>query len=408
VRYLFIHQNFPGQFQHIVLDILARNAGDEIVFIAEPNNSHISGVRRVNYRMRKPESRNLHRAVGEFEQAHIRADEVERVARSVKALGFTPDVIVGHHGWGELLNIQDVFPGVPVVGYFEFYYHVAGADVGFDPEFPLDPSLYSRVRAKNGVNLLALNNPGIGQCPTQWQRSTYPDWAQKKIRLVPDGVNLDVCKPDPDCFKRDFVWGDDWKIGPDQKLVTYVSRDLEPYRGYHIMMRSLPRLLRERPDLHVALVGGDKVSYGAAPPKGNWREHFLNEVRDQIDLSRVHFLGKVKYEDYVRLLQRGNAHVYLTYPFVASWSLREALGMGCAVVGSDTPPVTEFVTHDQNGLLVPFLEPQKLADTVLELLENQALNKRLRQAARAYAKTNLPMAKHLKAFHKLIGEAVGG
>jgi len=405
LRYLFVHQNFPGQYQHILYDILGRKQGDEIVFISEPNANRMAGIRRVNYKLTPPRSRNIHRAVEEQEIMQIRAEEVARVATNVKSLGFVPDVIIGHHGWGELLNIGDVFPGVPVIGYFEFYYHTHGVDVGFDPEFPMDVTMLARVRAKNLTNLLALTNGGLGQSPTVWQRSTYPAWAQKQIRLVPDGVHLDICKPDPATFERPYEFGN-LKVAPGQKLLTYVARDLEPYRGYHVLMRALPKLLRERPDLQVALVGGNKVSYGAAPPYGNWRELYLNEVRDQIDLSRVHFLGKVDYRDYLRLLQRSDAHVYLTYPFVASWSLREAMAIGCAIVGSDTPPVTEFITDGKTGLLTPCLDSAKLADTVLEILENQSLAGELRAAAHKYAGANLAMAKHLKVFRKVIADAV--
>jgi len=406
VRYLFVHQNFPGQYQHLLQDILKRKAGDEIVFISEPNANHLTGVRRVHYKLVQPRSRNVHKTVEEHEMMQIRAEEVARVATNVKALGFTPDVIIGHHGWGELLNLGDVFPGVPIVGYFEFYYHTHGIDVGFDPEFPMDKALLPRVRAKNLTNLLALTNGGIGQCPTLWQRSTYPDWAQPQIRLIPDGVHLDVCKPDPETFERDFEFGD-WRVTPREKLLTYVSRDLEPYRGYHVLMRSLPKLLRERPDLHVALVGGDKVSYGAAPSKGSWREIYFNEVRDQLDESRLHFLGKVDYRDYVRLLQRSDTHVYLTYPFVASWSLREAMAIGCAIVGSDTPPVTEFVSHGKTGLLTPCLDPAKLADSVLEILEDERLSEWLRAGAHEFAQAHLPMENHLRIFHEVVKEAIG-
>jgi len=406
LRYLFVHQNFPGQYQHILRDLLGRNQGDEIVFISEPNANQMNGVRRVNYRLQPPRSRNVHFSVEEHEVMQLRAAEVARVAGNVKSLGFQPDVIVGHHGWGELLNLGDVFPGVPIVGYYEFYYHTEGVDVGFDAEFPVDAKMMPRVRTKNLTNLLALTNGGVGQCPTVWQRSTYPTWAQRQIELVPDGVHLNICKPDPEIFRQTFEFGG-WQVAPGEKLLTYVARDLEPYRGYHVLMRALPRLLRERPDLQVALVGGNKVSYGSAPPYGSWRDIFLEEVRSQIDLARVHFVGKVDYRDYLRLLQRSDVHVYLTYPFVASWSLREAMAVGCALVGSDTPPVTEFIAHGKNGLLTPCLDPARLADTVLEVLENEALSNTLRAGARAYAATRLGMKKHLKTFHRLIDRAVG-
>jgi len=255
------------------------------------------------------------------------------------------------------------------------------------------------------VNLLALTNPGHGFTPTKFQHSTYPDWARRKITVLPEGVNLDVCKPNPALRERLVTLGG-YKIRPTDKLVTYVVRDLEPYRGFHIMMRALPRILAGRPDAHVILVGGDHVSYGARPARGTWREKMLNEMEGQLDMSRVHFTGRVQYDTYVKILQRSDTHVYLTYPFVASWSLREAMASGCAIVGSDTATVREFVTHGKTGLLAPFLEPDKVADSVLRLLEDAALNERVRRGARAWAERQLDMDAYLAAFEALIERVI--
>jgi glycosyltransferase involved in cell wall biosynthesis len=197
-----------------------------------------------------------------------------------------------------------------------------------------------------------------------------------------------------------------YKVRPTDKLVTYVVRDLEPYRGFHVMMRALPKILRERPDVRVILVGGDNVSYGARLEKGSWRERMLDEVGSQLDMERVHFPGRVPYDTYTKLLQRSDVHVYLTYPFVASWSLRESLATGCAVVASDTAPVREFVTHRKTGMLVPFLQPEKIADGVLELLEDAALNRRVRKAARAWAEANLDMDQYLAGYEALIAKTI--
>ena len=409
MRYLFVHQNFPGQFLHLVRHLARQNTheggNNEIVFISEPNQNAIPGVRRVSYRMPRGAHAETHPVAQEFEVAALRAEMVAQAARTLKQLGFVPDIIIGHHGWGDLLNLRDLFPATPMLGYLEFFYHTDRFDVGFDPEFPNDSAMFARVRAKNAVNLLALTGGGMGQTPTLFQRSTYPDWAHGRIAVLPEGVNLDVCAPDPDAAKRDFLLGD-VLVRPGEKLVTYVSRDLEPYRGFHVFMRSLPRVLQARPDVRVILVGGDGVSYGARLAEGSWREHMLREVGGILDPSRVHFVGKLDYASYSGLLKRSDTHVYLTYPFVASWSLREAMATGCAIVGSRTAPVEEFIRHGKTGLLTPFHDARKLGDTILELLENRALSQKLRRAARREAERTLSMESYLANYEALIAETI--
>jgi glycosyltransferase involved in cell wall biosynthesis len=393
VRFLFIHQNFPAQFLHL-LRHLRKSGEHELMFISEPNSNVLPGVRTLTYRMPRQASDETHADAREFEQATLRGEIVAGMAANLKRLGFQPDIIIGHHGWGELLNIQDVYPDTPLLGYFEFYYRLRGSDVGFDPEFPTNPAHFARIRAKNTVNLLALTNGGHGQTPTQWQLSTYPDWAHRQITVVPDGVDLEVCRPDAAARSGEVAIGD-ITIGPRERLVSYVARNLEPYRGFHVMMRALPALLARR-DVRVVMVGGNDVSYGAKLPEGTWRDYMMREVGGRIDLSRVHFPGQVSYEDYLR------------YPFVASWSLRESLACGCVVIGSDTAPVREFVMDGRTGLLTPCLDPKALAERVLTVLEDQALARRLRAGARSYAEAHLRMQDHLSAYEALISRLTEG
>lgn len=402
MKFLFVHQNFPGQYLHIVRHLAAAGRHD-IVFLSEPNANRIDGVRTVPYPRSSPPSSDTHIVARDLDGAVRRAAIVAHTASNLKRLGYEPDIIIGHHGWGELLNLCDVWPGVPLLGYLEFYYRTEGGDVGFDPEFPTPVSDYARIRAKNAVNLLALNLGTHAQTPTKWQLSTYPAWARNAITLLPEGVNLDICKPNPQARRRNLVIGAT-TIKPNEKLVTYVARDLEPYRGFHLMMRAVPHLLRARKDVRVVMVGGDGISYGVPPPRGTWRETLLAELGDGIDPQRVLFPGKIEYKTYVAMLQRSDAHVYLTYPFVASWSLREALATGCVIVGSDTPTVSEFVTHDQNGLLTSFFDPKGLADAVLRAIEDASLAKRLREGARKYAEKNLAMADYLGRYDALIAK----
>lgn len=406
MKFLFVHQNYPGQFLHIVRQ-LANDERHEVLFITEPNANQIANVRKIPYSRPNLDTAETHIAARELDNGVRRADAVCRTAHGLKHLGFKPDIIIGHHGWGELLNLPDVWPDVPIIGYMEFYYQHDKADVGFDPEFPSDPLDYPRIRAKNAINHIALNLGGTGQTPTKWQLSTYPDWAQRGIELVWEGVDLQKCSPEPAARKKILKIGD-MTIRPTDKLITYVSRDLEPYRGFHIMMRALPELMKARKDIKVVAVGGDGISYGCAPSQGGtWKEVMLAELGQSIDRDRIVFPGRVPYADYLAMLRRSDAHIYLTYPFVASWSLREALAIGCPIIGGDTQPVQEFITHGDNGLLVPFLKPRALARGVLGLLDDKALTRTLRANARAYAEKNLAMADYLASYNRLIERVTG-
>jgi glycosyltransferase involved in cell wall biosynthesis len=404
VRYLFVHQNFPGQYLHFIRHLL-KDRANEIVFLSEPNSNAIAGVRRVVYQ--KPAAaRGVHPNLGDLDAAMRRADAAAGLARNLRGLGFTPDIIIGHHGWGEMLDLVDVWPGTPMLGYFEFYYQTAGQDVGFDPEFPMDAAQFPRIRAMNTMNLLALALHQHGQTPTHWQRTRYPEWAQAQIGVLPEGARLDICRPDPKLRKAPFALGR-FTVKPGEKLVSYISRNLEPYRGFHVMMRALPELLKARPDAKVVMVGGDEVSYGARLANTTWRAHLQRELAGKYDASRVLLPGQLAYDDYLRLLQRSDAHVYLTYPFVASWSLREALACGCAVLAADVEPVREFVTHNRNALLTPALDPAVLVRNILLLLDDDKLNQRLRRGARRYAERHLDMAHHIAAFTARVAEITG-
>ncbi len=406
MKFLFVHQNYPGQFLHIVRHLVATGQHD-IVFVTEPNANEIPGVRKVPYVRPPLDTPATHVAARELDNGARRAEAVFKVASGLRHLGYQPDIIIGHHGWGEMLNLRDLWPDTPMLGYFEFYYQHDQADVGFDPEFPASLLDYPRIRAKNAINHLALNLGGAGQSPTKWQLSTYPEWARSQIDLIWEGVDLTNCSPDPQANRKTIKIGN-MTVRPFDKLVTFVSRDLEPYRGFHVMMRALPNLLRGRRDVKVAMIGGDGISYGAAPRQGGtWRDVLMAEVGGQLDQDRVVFPGRVSYPTYLAALRRSDAHVYLTYPFVASWSMREALAIGCPVVGSDTTPVREFITHGDNGLLTPFLQPAALAHGVLRLLEDKPLTRKLRMNARAYAKQRLGMKDYLHSYVRVIARLTG-
>lgn len=384
MKILLVHQNFPGQFKHLVPALLA-NPSNEVVAFTMSECPEIKGLRVVRYAAAKGTGKDTHPWVAETETKVIRGDAAFRAALRLKAEGFVPDVILAHPGWGESLFLKEVWPDSKMIVYCEFHYAAAGTDVGFDPEFPpKDAADACRVRMKNVNNLMHFEVADAGVSPTEWQKSTFPEPFRSKISVIHDGIDTDVVKPGPD------VWLQlgDLRLTREDEIITFVNRNMEPYRGYHTFMRALPEILKKRPRARVLIVGGDDVSYGAKPPGGKtWKQIFLDEVKDQLDQTRIHFLGTIEYKYFIPLLQLSTVHVYLTYPFVLSWSLLEAMACGCAIVASDTAPLREAIDDGVTGLLVDFFSPEAVAAGVIRLLENPEMRAALGEHARQFAIT---------------------
>lgn len=284
---------------------------------------------------------------------------------------------------GETLFLKDVWPSARIGLFSEFFYHAAGSDVGFDPEFQSTQDALaqaSRLKIKNTNQLLAFLDAERGIAPTEWQKSLYPAHIREKIDVIHDGIDTNFLRPNE---RVSMSLNGQRSLSRADEIITFVNRNLEPYRGYHQFMRALPELMKRRPNARIMIVGGHDVSYGAAAPPGKtWRQIFWNEVKDRVDVSRVHFLGKLNYPEFVQLLQLSTVHVYLTYPFVLSWSLMEAMSLQCAIVASNTSPVKEVIRHEQEGLLVDFFSPDEIASSICKLLENPQLARELGQSAR--------------------------
>ena len=343
-------------------------------------SSEWPNVQSLSYPAPPKPSEEVHPWARNFEQATRRGDAVIRALAEHKKAGLEPDVILSHPGWGDAFFVRDYFPGAKVIGYFEYYYQARGADVGFDPEFPSALNDIFRLHAQNATQLLALQSCDHGICPTEWQRSVFPSEYSDKLAVHHEGIDTDVAKPDAAAM---FSLPDGRQLTRENEVLTYVSRGLEPYRGFHIFMRALPRILRERPECQVLIIGEDKTTYGRAPRDGGtWKAWMQRELGTSLDWSRVHFTGRLAYPDFLSALQISSAHVYLTYPFVLSWSMLEAMSCGCAIVASDTAPVREFVQDGVHAQLFPFRDHQRLADLVIETLRAPSSQASLRQAAR--------------------------
>ena len=365
MRVLLIHQNFPGQYRHLAPALAAR--GDQLLALGAPRAPGLDGVPLLRYPLPQ-EAPPCHPWAADFQTKCLRAEAVARLAAQCRDGGFHPDVVIGHPGWGELLAIKEVFPTVPVLHQLEWVYATEGSDCDFDPEFPMASwEARSRVRLRRAHQLLAFHDLDWAWAPTQWQASSAPAPFQQRITVIHEGIDTDAIGPEG--VAEVHLQRADLTLRAGDEVLSFAVRNLEPYRGFHTFLRLLPELQRRRPQLQVVIVGGDGVSYGQPPQGGvTWRQVLLEELAGQLDLQRVHFVGTVPHPVLHRLFRLCRAHAYLSYPFVLSWSLLEAMACGAVVVGSATPPVEEVITDGENGHLVEFFDRDGWLDRLEQVL----------------------------------------
>lgn len=399
---LFVHQNFPAQYRHVAPELVRRGHRVCALHLRE-HSEPLEGVEQIRYRLMAEPNRQY----AGFDAKRLRGQSCAQALMTLMQNGFVPDVICAHPAWGEAMFLKDVCPSAKVLIFHEFFYHAQGFDVGFDPEFANENPVEVAMRLReNNVHLLsAFDAADAMVTPTRFQASTLPNYLKDKVFVVHDGINTSSLTPQFPAINLEF---DGARLSEDVPIVTFINRNFEPYRGYHCFMRSLPELLAANPDVHVVLVGGDSVSYGASAPEGTtWKTVFFQEVADRIDLKRVHFLKPLPYAQLMGLIARSTVHVYLTVPFVLSWSLLEAMSLGAAIVASDTAPVREVLTHEHHALLVSFFSPSQLAQSVTRLLSDAALRARLGAAARAVCVENYDLHGHCLPLHIDLIERLG-
>lgn len=385
---LLVHNNFPAQFKHVG-PLLARQGRYAVSALHKRPDlpREALGMRLHGYTPAGSVSAGVHPWLLQLENALLHAEAATRKALELKASGYEPDVIIGHHGWGEMMFLRDIWPKARIGLYCELYYRHRQSSWDFDPEFldRVSPAAACKARMLNIPFDLSFEGAVAGLSPTRWQADTFPERIRRRIDVVHDGIDTRHVRPDGG-VRLEVPGG---ALTRQNEVFTFVSRHLEPYRGLHTFMRALPALLRRRPAAHVVIVGaeGQDGGYGPLPPAGSWKDRFIAEVRPQMDdaqWARVHFLGRIPYDRFVRVLQVSTVHVYLTYPFVVSWSLLEAMSAGAAIVASDTAPVREMVEDDRNGVLVDFFDSAGLADTLVRLAAAPLQRARMGAAAREF------------------------
>lgn len=379
MRILFVHQNFPGQFPHLAPALAAR--GHQVAALTDEANTRPGPV--TTYRYKSPDPVQTGCVLGQAYAGF--AERGYLAARGARALrdrhGFSPDVIIGHTGWGETLFLREIWPDARLLVYAELLYRTRGHDVGFDPESQAGTDESRMMTVARSAHLIQ----GIVQAdaaisPTRYQAHSFPPELRAKITVIHDGIDTARVRPDPHAC---LALADGAVLRAGDEILSFVSRSLEPYRGFHVFMRALPDVLAARPRAQVVIVGAEGVSYGTAPRDGgSWKARMLDELGGRLDRSRVHFLGRVPYADYRSLIQAARVHCYLTYPFVLSWSLTEAMAAGGYIVASDTEPVRELIRDGDNGRLVPFFDVAALSAALIRGLDGDPEADRLRAAAR--------------------------
>lgn len=383
MKILFVHQNFPGQYRELFQWLVAQG-GHEIVFLTQRRDvAAVPGARIVQYKPHHTPASDAYGPSKYWEACCGAGLGAAMACQRLGADGFVPDIVLGHVGWGELTFLKQVWPDVPIIGFFEYYFLAKGGSVGFDPEFPASAQAPFMMHARNAVNFANIETVDQGHAPTRWQQETFPESFRPKIHVCHDGIRTDKLRPDPDASVPLSRLGR--AVTADDEIFTYMARNMEPTRGFHKFMRALPAILDARPNARVLIIGGNGVSYGSASDaEGGYRADMEREIGDRVDWSRVHFLGRVPYSAYQKVIQISRCHIYLTVPFVLSWSLLESMAMGATVVASDTAPVREVVTHGETGLLVDFMDHDALSRQVIDVLERPEAVAHLGPAARAH------------------------
>jgi len=397
-KILFVHQNFPAQYRHLSNALVDKGYDVHTLSITQSN---IEGMSNHHYKITRGSSDNINIWATEFETKMIRAEAAEKKAQELKKNGFIPNVIIGHPGWGETFFLKEVWPNAKLISYVEFYYKTKDSDIDFDRDFnekilKRDFKEYLhftslKLTARNAPFLATYSTSEYLIAPTYFQKNLIPKSLRDNVEVIHDGIDTNILKPNPEVT----ITYDGKKFTKSDNIITYVSRALDPYRGFHILMKSLPKILKDNPNAYVFIIGEEKSSgYGAASPDGrSFKDIFFSEISHEIDTDRVIFFGRVPYEEFIKVIQISSVHIYLTYPFILSWSILEAMSCESIVIASNTSPVTEVIKDNENGLLIDFFDFKALSDNVSKVLKNKEKYKSIGVNARKTILDNFDLEK---------------
>jgi len=341
VRILFLHPNFPGQFRHIAESLAAQ--GHDVAFLCQTHYGRkLAGVRRLCMKGNLGHEA-LHQGGGkQLQRAQMVAAQYRRAMAKLDQEHWQPEVVVSHSGWSCGLHVKELWPQCRQVSYLEWWFDPQSDLLHHDPHnsnLALGPLAAPSFWLRNQPLALELTCADAVVAPTQWQKAQLPQVLQKRCEVIFDGVDLQRFKPDP-------------RRRSPYPLLTYGTRGMEPMRGFPELIHELPQLLEAWPALQVEIAGNDGIHYGGATPaEGSWKAWAENKLAKYLQNGRVRWVGHLGADAYLAWLQSTWCHVYLSQPFVASWSLVEALACCCPIIASDVAPVREFCGRNRAWLV---------------------------------------------------------
>ncbi len=397
---LFVHKNFPAQFGHIA-NYLIKNQGFQCSFVCELPPGNFDGIQRVQYRLDGGATKTVHHCSRTFENATWHSHAIYEAMKAHPKI--QPDLVVGHSGFGSTIFLEELYD-CPIINYFEYFYRGHNSDLDFRHEYPAKELDVLRSHTRNAMILLDLQTCTTGYIPTDWQRSLFPEEYQYKLETIFDGIDTNVW------YRRKSVPRliGNREIPQNTRIVTYVSRGFESMRGFDIFMKIAKRICDSRPDVLFVCTGSDRVCYGGdlnRIKEKTFREHVLNH--DNYDLDRFIFTGRVPPRQLANILSLSDLHIYLTVPFVLSWSMMNAMACGCTVLASDTAPVRDVIQHEQNGLLAEFYDIDRFTEFALNVLKDPAVYRPLGAAGTETILDNFSLDKTLPKLLALYERTLG-
>lgn len=399
---LFVHKNFPAQFGHIA-SYLIKDHGFRCSFACELPPGVFNGIERIQYKTTGGATRSTHYCSRTFENCVWHSHAVYEAMKNRPDI--KPDLIVGHSGFGSTLWLADLYPDVPILNYFEYYYRSKGSDLDFRPDFPVKPLDILRSRTRNAMILCDLQTCQQAYAPTKYQKSLFPDEYQPKIEAIFDGVDTNIWARRENVERK--ISGLDIPAG--KKIVTYVSRGFESMRGFDVFMKVAKKICDARDDVVFLCVGSDRVCYGGDLNRiddDSYRAHVLKQ--DNYDLDRFIFTGRVEPDELVNVFSLSDLHIYLTVPFVLSWSMMNAMSCGCTVLGSATAPVREMIQHGENGLMADFFDVDGLAELAIKVLGDPEGHRYMGEAAAKMIRDSYSLEKNLPRMLDLYERTLNG
>jgi glycosyltransferase involved in cell wall biosynthesis len=360
---VFIHQNMPGQFKNIC-QALAKNEKNQVYFITKKKTVSLPNVHRVVYDLAREPTGGSHQYISGLDSHLLYGQAVARRLIALKENNVYPDIVFAHSGWGEALFVKEIFPKAKLVVFSEFYYESRFSDTAFTHKGDVPIDTACKLVARNFHLTQSMMAADIIMTPTLWQKFVHPKILWPQILVLHEGISVDEIRANR---QTSVTLPNGWTLNKGDRVVTYVSRNLEPYRGFDVFFEAMRLLAKAAPDVRVVLIGGEDVSYGKRPPGGmSWRNLFLHQ--EGPPLHNAAFLGRVPYPMFLDLLNIAKVHTYLTVPFVLSWSAMEAMALETLVVASATHPVREVITDGRTGLLCDYTA-QAVCDKVRAGLE---------------------------------------